>query len=90
MPKTQPLADPSIEMTLAPKGVGKVLQELRQENAYLKQLISWIAPRIERRNANGAVADKFCILCVLGQPQYKRLPCRHSELWAIAKGETGG
>jgi hypothetical protein len=51
----------------------------------LEALIRWIAPRIQRRNANGGVSDQFCILCSLGQPEFKRQPCRHAEIWAIAK-----
>ena len=53
--------------------------------ADLLDLIKWLAPRIERRNGNGAVSDKLCLLCVLGQPQYKREPCRHDEIFQIRR-----
>lgn len=53
--------------------------------AYLEDLIKWIAPRIVRRNGNGMPADQFCLLCVMGTPEYKRQPCRHAEIWAAAK-----
>jgi hypothetical protein len=53
--------------------------------AYLEELIRWIAPRIKRRNANGMVADQFCILCSMGPPELRRGICRHADVWAIEK-----
>ena len=68
--------------------------ELRRENQRLRDLLSryadlvaWVAPRIERRNMNGMPSDRFCLLCSLGQPQYKRLPCRHEEIWRLGAKE---
>lgn len=60
--------------------------DIRLELLQLRDLLRWLAPRIERRNGNGAVSDSMCILCVLGQPQYKRQPCRHSEIFELGRG----
>ena len=72
-------------MRLAEEGEAGELVRLRKENAVLCDLIAWIAPRIERRNGNGAVSDKHCLICVMGQPVYRRQGCRHGDIWAIAK-----
>jgi hypothetical protein len=59
---------------------------LHAEVEHLRDLIRWLAPRIERRNGNGMISDQLCLLCVLGQPQFKRQPCRHAEIWTIGRG----
>lgn len=59
-------------------------QRLVEEREALLDLIKWIAPRIQRRNGNGGLGETFCLLCVMGQPQFKRMPCRHAEIWRIA------
>lgn len=57
----------------------------------LKDLIVWLAPWIERRNANGMPSDKFCLLCTLGIRQQlqvhmlgPRPSCPHTRVWEIA------
>lgn len=62
----------------------RLVVQLRERNRELTELLLWLGPRIRRRNANGAESERFCLCCTLGQPQYKRLPCRHSEIWALA------
>ena len=58
---------------------------LREENTRLRDLIKWIAPRIQRVNGSGmGLSDKWCILCVLGRPEFKRQPCRHQDIWQEA------
>ena len=70
-------------MEIEPKRKGKdgVSEELER----LRELIRWLAPRIERRNGNGQVSEKLCLLCVMGQPQFKRQPCRHDEIYLIGR-----
>lgn len=51
----------------------------------LKRLIAWIGVRLVRRDGNGAPTDRICLLCLLGQPEFRRQPCRHAEIWGIAK-----
>jgi hypothetical protein len=80
--------DPIREHIKAVRKVERAAREDMQryaENELLKNLIRWIAPRIERRNANGMPSDRFCLLCVMGQPQFRRQPCRHDEIFQIAK-----
>jgi hypothetical protein len=60
-------------------------QDLEKENARLRDLLAWVAPRIRRRNANGMESDSLCLLCVMGIPEFKRQPCRHAEIFALAK-----
>jgi hypothetical protein len=56
-------------------------EHLRMELARLQELIHWIAPRIERRTANGTISRDFCLFCILGPPNLRR-PCRHAEIWS--------
>lgn len=57
----------------------------------LKKLITWLAPRLMRRDDNGAAATKFCLMCTMGLREFQtvrtlgpRQPCRHEEIWRIA------
>lgn len=56
-----------------------------KELGMMIEVIKAMAVRIERRNANGEVSRQFCLLCVLGQPQFKRMPCIHDTIWKIAR-----
>jgi hypothetical protein len=49
----------------------------------LRDLIKWLAPRIERVNGSGTGASRnWCILCALGPPALRK-PCRHAEIFEI-------
>ncbi len=62
---------------------------LRAQLAQAIDLIRWLAPRIERVPGSGiGVSRTLCLLCVMGKPEFKRLPCRHSEIWKIAEEQA--
>jgi hypothetical protein len=83
----QQVAERMARVRAARKQPNESSTDVITENQQLRDLIAWLAPRIERRNGNGEISDKFCLLCTLGQPEFKRQPCRHNEVWRIAKGE---
>jgi hypothetical protein len=64
---------------------GKTIDELTRRVELAEGLVRWIAPRIRRRNENGGVSDRFCLLCVLGIPEFKRQPCRHDAIWELER-----
>ena len=96
MPETRDEMLARMEKMRANKGRGRqaditIIDDLTpaavvKENARLRDLLAWVAPRIRRVNGSGTgVSDKHCLMCTMGWPEYKRQPCRHDEIFAIAK-----
>jgi hypothetical protein len=61
------------------------------DTARLKELLGWLAPRLMRRNGNGAAATEFCLFCTMGLKQFQeertlgpRQRCPHARIWEIA------
>lgn len=54
------------------------------ERSKADELLQWVAERISVRNANGALTQRFCVLC--GEARRRRERCRHGEIYAHLNG----
>jgi len=54
-----------------------------ETEADLMELLRWCAKHIARRNMNGRLSDKFCLICT--STKVKRVACRHNEIWAVTR-----
>lgn len=66
------------------------VEDLQAENEQLRELLCWIAPRIEVRTASMQKATQFCFLCSSYLRKIRRAECKHDAIWRIAAEAAQG